>query len=133
MKEWWRQELLWSVRWLAADPEAALAAAPGVVTTDEIALDLDHWSMMARDWALLDGPSLALLDEIDREFASMSDADRPELWEDVALSTTPEWLAQRARARALLDLMGEQRADARLGDPRPGGPVYAFQGQRRSR
>ena len=87
MKEWWRQELLWSVRWLAADPEAALAAAPGVVTTDEIALDLDHWSMMARDWALLDGPSLALLDEIGREFASMSDPDRPELWEDVALGS----------------------------------------------
>jgi hypothetical protein len=44
LNEWRRQELLWSVRWLAADPKAALAAVPGVVTADEIALDLEHWT-----------------------------------------------------------------------------------------
>lgn len=122
MNEWRRQQLLWSVRWIAADPEAALAAVPGVVTADEIALDLDHWTMMARDWALVDGPALAMLDKIDREFASMSDSDRPELWDDAALGTAPEWLAQRARARC-----------ARLGDRRSGGLVYVFQGQHRPR
>jgi hypothetical protein len=130
LNEWRRQELLWSLRWLAADPEAALAAVPGVVTADEIALDLEHWTEVAKGWGLVSGTVEALLDEIDREFAAMTEADRPDLWTDDAIALSPEWGEQRRRARELLRELGEERADHQLGAARPGGPVYVFQKSR---
>jgi hypothetical protein len=60
---WRRQEVLWSLRWLAAEPEAALAAVPGVVTADEIALDIEHWLESGREWNLLDEPVLRMVVE----------------------------------------------------------------------
>ena len=42
LNEWRRAELIWSLRWLAAEPEVALAAVPDVCTADEIALDINH-------------------------------------------------------------------------------------------
>ena len=58
LNPWRRQELVWSLRWLAAEPEAALAAVPGVCVPDEIALDIDHWFEVARDWSLLEDTTL---------------------------------------------------------------------------
>jgi hypothetical protein len=133
LNEWRRQELLWSVRWLAAEPEAALAAVPGVVTADEIALDLEHWTEIAKGWGLVSGPVEALLDEIGREFTAMTEADRPDLWTDDAVAFSPQWREQRRRARELLRELGEERADHQLGVARPGGPVYVFQKSRRAR
>lgn len=49
-----RRQLIWTLRWLAADPEAAITAVDGVVIADEIALDLNHWYEVAHDWRLLD-------------------------------------------------------------------------------
>jgi hypothetical protein len=121
---WRRQELLWSLRWLAAEPEAALAAVPGVVTADEIALDIGHWLEIARELDLLDQPVLSMVVEIDRQFASMSGAGNDARWTDQALRTSSEWAMQRERARSVLSAMGESRADDDLGKTRPGGPTY---------
>lgn len=54
----------------------------------------------------------------------MSTANRPDLWEDAALGSSPEWMAQRERAWEVLALVGESRMDTDLGAPRPRGPVY---------
>jgi hypothetical protein len=124
LNAWRRQELLWSLRWLAAAPEAALAAIPGVVAADEIALDIDHWLEVARDWNLLDEPVLSLVVEIDRQFDAMSEPGNEDTWTDQAIRTSPEWATQRERAREALAALGESRADADLGTPRPGGPTY---------
>ena len=124
LNAWRRQELVWSLRWLAAAPEAALAAVPGVVTADEIALDIEHWLEVARDWNLLDEPVLSLVVEIARQFDAMSEPGNEDRWTDQAIRTSSEWDMQRERARTALTALGESRADAELGTPRPGGPTY---------
>ena len=124
LNAWRRQELVWSLRWLAAEPEAALAAVPGVVTADEIALEIDHWLEVARGWGLLDARALTLAVEIDRQFDAMSAAGSEHLWTDEAIRTSSVWAVQRERARAALAALGESRADTDLGTPRPGGPTY---------
>lgn len=123
LNPWRRQELIWALRWLAADPEAAIAAYHGVVTADEIALDLDHWYEMTRAWGLLDDPTAEALKAIDETFEAMSDAG-PDLWTDEAIRSSTEWAEQRERARAALVRLGESRADLDIGRPRPGGPTY---------
>jgi hypothetical protein len=117
-----RDELVWALRWLAAEPQAALSAVPEVpiCTADEIALDLNHWFEFARAEHLVDLPVLALLEEIDREFLLMSGQPAADLWTDEALAASPEWQKQRGRARRALTLMGEERADEELKLPRPG-------------
>lgn len=130
LNPWRRQELLWSLRWLAAEPEAAVAAVPGVVTTDEIALDIGHWLEVARDWDLLEEPALRLVTEIDTHFRAMSEPGNADKWTDQALATSAEWAEQRERARTALALLGESRADGELGAPRPGGPTYITGGSR---
>jgi hypothetical protein len=124
LDSWRRQELVWSLRWLAAEPEAAIGAVPDVVTADEIALDIEHGLEVARDSGLLDDPALSLIIEIDRQFDAMSEPGNGEMWTDQAIATSSEWAAQRERARAALTALGESRADADLGTPRPGGPTY---------
>jgi hypothetical protein len=121
---WRREELVWSLRWLAAEPEAALAAVPGVVTADEIALDIGHWLEVARDWDLLEAPVLGLVTEIDTQFRAMSEPGNADKWTDQALAASAEWATQRERARTALALLGESRADGEIGLPRPGGPTY---------
>jgi len=124
LNPWRRQELVWSLRWLAAEPEAALAAVPGVCVPDEIALDIDHWFEVARDWSLLEDTTLSLVADIDRQFSAMSEPGNEDKWTDEALMTSAEWALQRERARTALAALGEPRADADLGLPRPGGPTY---------
>lgn len=111
-----REELVWALRWLAADPEAALAVGREIpiCTADEIALDINESYEVAREWGLLEAPVAALLEEIDRDFEAMSGQEHAELWTDEALATSPEWQKQRDRARRALALMGEARADAEL-------------------
>ena len=124
LNAWRRQELLWSLRWLAAEPEAALAAVPGISTADEIALDIGDWLELARQWNLLDERVLGLVAEIDLQFDAMSKPGNEDQWTDQALRTSAEWAMQRERARTVLTALGESRADADLGTPRPGGPTY---------
>lgn len=123
LNPWRRQELIWALRWLAADPEAAIAAYDGVVTADEIALDLNHWYEMIRAWGLLDDPTAEELKAIVETFDAMNDVG-PDLWTDEAIRSSIEWAEQRERARAALVRLGESRADVDIGRPRPGGPTY---------
>ncbi|SRR6266545_1836370 len=125
LNSWRRQELIWSLRWLAAEPRAALAAVPGICTADEIALDIDHWLNVARDWKVVDKPVLDQIAKIDAQFEAMSGPGNDGLWTDEALTISREWARQRRRARTVLAKMGESRADADIGKPRPGGPTYA--------
>ena len=120
---WRRQELVWALRWLAADPEAAIAAYDGIIVADEIALDLNHWYEVSREWGLLDEPTAEALRVIDDTFDAMSDVG-PHLWTDDAICNSAEWAAQRERARAALVRLGEPRADLDIGRPRPGGSTY---------
>jgi len=123
LNPWRRQELIWALRWLAGDPEAAIAAYDGIVVADEIALDLNHWYEVNRDWGLLDDSTAEALEVIDAKFEAMSDAG-PHLWTDDAIRNSTEWAGQRERARAALVRLGESRADLDIGRPRPGGPTY---------
>ena len=132
LDSWRRQELLWTLRWLAAEPDAALAAVDGIYTADEIALDLQDWSEIAQQWGLLDETLARMIAEIDREFGEMTERG-PDLWTDDAVRTSPEWAKQRLQARVVLAAMGESRADAALGLARPGGPVYVHQSAAQSR
>jgi hypothetical protein len=120
---WRQQELLWTLRWLAAEPDAAMGAVHGICTPDEIALDLDHWFEIAQVWGLLDERLIRSIGAINDEFGRMTDLDG-ELWTDEAFRTSPAWAEQRERARLALATMGESRDDAHLGSPRRGGPVY---------
>lgn len=120
---WWRfRELLWTLRWLAAEPDAAIAAAPKYCVVDEIATDIEHWMMVARGWDLVDPSVLARIEEIDREFAAMFEANWTDNHrdEDRVLLSSPAWARQRDRAREVLALMGEERADSELETPRWG-------------
>ena len=120
---WRRQELIWILRWLAAEPDAAIAAVDDIVTADEIALDLDDWSEGTRDRPLIDETTASMLQVINDEFTAMTNGDAS-LWTDDAIRQSPEWAKQRERARATLVHLGESRADAELGRFREGGPVY---------
>jgi hypothetical protein len=99
-----------------------------VVAADEIALDIEHWLEVGRDSGLLDEPVLRLLVEIDGQFDAMSKVGNDDMWTEQAIRTSPEWAIQRERARTALAALGESRADADLGAPRPGGPTYVKQG-----
>jgi hypothetical protein len=116
------EELYWALRWLAAEPEAAVTAFDGVVTGDEIALDLSQWYEVARDWGLLDGETAEAVRAIDEQFSVMSDGPA-ELWSDDAIRHAPEWAAQRERARVVLKRLGVPRTDNEIGT-RSGAPVH---------
>ena len=109
------EKLVWAIRWLAAEPDAALAVVddPRIVP-DEIALDLEHWLEVARDHDLIDGPALDLLTEIDETFSKMSGQDNADLWTPAAVMSSVDWSVQRQRARVVLTLKGEARTDADL-------------------
>lgn len=107
--------MVWAIRWLAADPEAALTAVDDErIVPDEIAEDLDHWLEVCRGWNLIDEPTLAILDAIDQAFSEMSGLSNAENWTPEAVRTSEMWLQQRMRARDALTQMGEARADERL-------------------
>jgi hypothetical protein len=125
LNDWRRQEMLWTLRWLAAEPDAAVTAVPGVDTPDEIANDLDHWFEIAQQWSLLDARAARLIAAINDEFGRMTDLGA-DFWSDEAIRSSPEWAEQRERARLVLAEMGESRDDANLG-ARPDGPRYVFQ------
>lgn len=124
LNAWRSQELLWTLRWLAAEPDATLEAVSDICIADEIALDVDHWYELATQWGLLDRESAALIGAIDEEFRAMTERDDPTLWTDEAIRSSAIWASQRTRARAALASMSAERADSELGSPREGGPVY---------
>ena len=106
-------QLVWLVRWLAADPSAGLAALPDPrIVPDDLANSLDGWLHSMSHLEPLKTGVRERLEEIDAAFDVMSDA--PGLWTPEAFARSPEWAAQRVRARDLLALLGEARADDAL-------------------
>lgn len=106
------ERLLWAVRWLAAEPAAAMAAVelPWIVP-DEIALDFGDWLEVVRSQGPLDGPLDELLSQIDEHFSLMSEPGNGHHWTPEAVTSSKEWADQRERARDVLALLGEERAD----------------------
>jgi hypothetical protein len=110
-----RGRLIWSIRWLAADPEATLGAVEDPRTVpDEIAEDFDHWLEVCRHWDLIDDPVLDILETIDQTFQDMSGIHHADQWTPEALTTSEAWAVQRTRAREALTMLGEERADEDL-------------------
>lgn len=103
-------EILWIVRWLAAEPDKALAAVGDArVVPDDLANSLSDWlELTAGSDAVTEVVRDALL-VIDREFDEMS--GRLDLWTPQALACRAEWQRQRERAREILIQMGEERSD----------------------
>jgi hypothetical protein len=109
-------KLVWAIRWLAAEPAAALAVVddPRIVP-DEIALDLDWWLDVAVGHGLVKSPALEILTEIDETFTRMSGPENARHWTPEAVTSSKEWADQRDRARNALGLLGRDRADNDLG------------------
>lgn len=106
------ERLIWAVRFIAADPDPALALIEQEhLHVEELALTLDDWLPLARQEAVVGKAVLAVLDEIDGVFEAMSGTGHADQWTDVAVRSGAEWAAQRDRARNVLRLMGVSRAD----------------------
>lgn len=120
------EELRWALRWLAAEPDAAISAFDGIVVGDEIALDLNWWYEVTLNWGLLDDETAAAIKAIDDQFTAMSEVG-PDLWSDDAIRYSPEWAAQRERARRVLLRLGVPRADDEIGNRRgAAAPVHTW-------
>lgn len=114
-----REMLVWAVRWVAADSDAALAPLRDskgtvVMEPDEIALTLDDAWLPSQGQALIPEKAEAVVAEIDRVFGTISGAEHSDLWTEEAVKSSAIWSRQRSLARTALDLMGEERADAEL-------------------
>jgi hypothetical protein len=113
LNSWRYDQLVWNTRWLAAEPEMTLAAEPRV-GPDEIALCLDD-ILAIEPLEEIVAPALAeMVTEIDRAWTEMTDSGRDDLWTAAAVRSSPEWAAQRERARAVLRALNEPRDDAGL-------------------
>jgi len=107
-----RDRLIWAVRFIAAEPDPALALIEREhIHVDEFALTLDDWLPVARQERVVEPSVMVLLDEIDSVFESMSKPEHADQWTDVAVRSGAEWAAQRERARDVLRLLGVGRAD----------------------
>jgi hypothetical protein len=108
-----RDRLLWTLRWLAAEPEKALSVArdPRIVP-EELAEDLHLWLYECPGAEDLRTERWEAAFEIDRALDRMS--DHPGLWTTEAFATDPEWTRLRERARVLLSELGVDRADDHL-------------------
>lgn len=114
-RAWVRDQLVWAVRFIAADPDVSLALIERErISIDELALTLDDYLPLARREGVVEADAMALLDEIDSVFGAMSGLEHADQWTDVAVRSGAEWAAQRERARRALDLLGEPRADEDL-------------------
>lgn len=120
-----RENLVWAIRWLAADPEPALRALDAAFlhepagdrsayVPDEIALTLGDCLEVARRWDLITPDIDAMLGEIDQTFGSISGSENAEHWTPMAVASSPLWAEQRSRARLVLAAMGQERADGDL-------------------
>lgn len=107
-----RDGLLWAVRFIAAEPDPALALIERErLLIDELALTLADFLPAARQEGVVGEEVLAALDTIDSVFDAMNGPEHGEQWTDVAVRSGAEWAAQRERARDVLRLLGEARAD----------------------
>jgi hypothetical protein len=114
-RAWVRDSLVWAVRFIAAEPDASLELIERErISIDELALTLDDYLPLAREEGLVGTDAMEVLDEIDAVFDAMSGPEHADQWTDVTVRSGAEWAAQRERARQVLRLMGEPRADEEL-------------------
>jgi hypothetical protein len=111
-RAWIYERLVWSLRWLAAEPEAALVALdrgfpPDVEMAETLA---DVLPALGPD--IVDQHALDAIRAIDDAFGLM--ARQEELWTAEAVRTHDLWRHQRERARAVLVMLNEERADDQL-------------------
>ena len=112
LAKWRYEQLVWVMRWLAAEPDAALAAVEDPrIAPDEIALSLDDVLVVGDLGEVVNQPALDLVLVIDQTFDEMSGQEHAELWTLEALTSNALWTLQRDRARDVLQVLGEQRAD----------------------
>lgn len=113
---WQYEQLVWALRWLAADADAAIAALDQrAAIADEIALSLGDVVKTGRGTRGLSPHIRAAVEEINEVFGAMSGPERPELWTTEAIRSDPMWGRQRERARDVLALLRENSADGDLG------------------
>jgi hypothetical protein len=107
-----RDRLMWAVRFIAAEPDFALALIEREhLHVDELALALQDSLPIARQQRVVGEDVLAIVAEIEAVFAAMTGGKHADQWTDVAVRSGAEWAAQRERARTVLRLMGVPRAD----------------------
>jgi hypothetical protein len=111
-RKWVYERLIWSLRWLAADAEAALAAVRATPASEEMALLLEDILPAAQHYAVVEQSTLEAVSEIHRAFDPV--ARDWAFWTDDAVRSNELWQAQRERARAVLSTLNEERADDRL-------------------
>ncbi len=116
-----RAFLVESVQWLAADPEAQIAAVPDQpFICDDLALTFQLHLDNARDAAagvgdeLFAGAAAGLLDELADSVAELGGQGNPARWSPMGLRQDQEWERVRGAARRLLKRIGESRRDADL-------------------
>ncbi len=103
-----RDQFRWSLQALACDAEAQRSLFPDFVCkADELALDYDHWSEVARSFFAgeFSGVQLAALAKIDSRLDAMGrgGAEFEEvLWSEDALGTRPQWEELRSLAKLAL-------------------------------
>lgn len=118
--DWPRSRLVWVLRWIAAEPDAALGAlrfsadGPIEVPADEIALSLEDVWLPIKENELLDAEIRSRVEEIDDLFASISGHTQSDHWTYEAVTSDPVWQAAREKARDLLAFLGESRDDEHL-------------------
>ena len=109
---WHFRQLKWSVQALALRAPEQLVLFPDfVATTDELALELDHWATLVLDSYRQDLTDVQAesLKALHQKLASMSrdgaefDA---ELWTEAALGSSAHWHDVRALAVAVRDAFG---------------------------
>lgn len=111
-RAWIYKRLVWALQWLAAEPEVALVALdPGFPADVEMAETLAD-VLTAIGPGDVDQHALDPIKEIDEAFQAM--AGKSEFWTADAVRTHEIWRRQRERARAVLAMLNEDRADDQL-------------------
>jgi hypothetical protein len=108
------QRLVWALRWIAAEPEATLAALEFWLPPNEIALFLEDVLEIGPLTDVVPEPVAETVFAIDRSFEEMGADGSEQLWTAEAVRSAPEWTAQRQRARQVLLALHEPRDDSGL-------------------
>ena len=116
---WIRERLLWSLRWIAAEPDAQLVPLKDAngrwrMGIDEIALTLEDVWVVIEANTYFDEETRARIAEIDAMFGSISGMENEAHWTEEAIASDAVWVRAREKARTLLATLGESRDDEHL-------------------
>jgi len=98
------EHLCQSLQLLASPAQAQLSHFPAdwVVLTDEMALDLDHWTQCLSTYWNPSNAQMVQLSRLDDFLSEMSGSLHRDFWTDEALSSDPRWEEVRTLAKAAL-------------------------------